>query len=73
LRARLNSTPLPKLTLLFFAGAPGPRVLFFLEFVDENKLHRKSAPLTLRLEDFMIDPVKEFSEVLDRFLNSDTC
>jgi len=46
----------------FFAGAPGPRFLSFAEFVEETELHLESATLTLRLEDFMIDPVYEFSK-----------
>jgi hypothetical protein len=48
----------------FFAASPGPRFLSFSEFVEETELQQKSATLTLRLEDFMIDPVKEFTKVL---------
>jgi hypothetical protein len=49
----------------FFAGAPGPRFLSFPEFVEETELHLQSATLTLRLEDFMIDPFKEFSKIVE--------
>jgi len=49
----------------FFAGAPGPRFLSFSEFVEETELHMQSATLTLRLEDFMIDPFKEFSKIAE--------
>jgi hypothetical protein len=48
----------------FFAASPGPRFLSFSEFVEETELQQKSATLSLRLEDFMIDPVKEFSKLL---------
>ncbi len=47
----------------FFAGVPGPRFLSFQEFVEETDLHVQSGALTLRLEDFMIDPFKEFSKI----------
>jgi hypothetical protein len=49
----------------FFAGVPGPRFLSFQEFIEETELHLKSATLTLRLEDFMIDPRKEFSKIVE--------
>ena len=49
----------------FFAGVPGLPFLSFAEFVEETGLHRQSATLTLRLEDFMIDPSKEFSKIVD--------
>ena len=49
----------------FFAGAPGPRFLSFSEFVEETELHLQSATLTLRLEDFMTDPGKEFSKIVE--------
>src|SRR6202050_4158438 len=49
----------------FFAGAPGPRFLSFQEFVEETELHLESATLTLRLEDFMTDPAKEFSKIVE--------
>jgi len=47
----------------FFAAAPGPRFLSFAEYVEETELHLQSAPLALRLEDFMTDPLQEFSKV----------
>ena len=49
----------------FFTGAPGPRFLSFSEFVEETELHLQSATLPLRLEDFMIDPCKEFSKIVE--------
>jgi hypothetical protein len=49
----------------FFAGAPGPPFLSFPEYVEETELHLQTATLALRLEDFMIDPVKEFSKIAD--------
>jgi len=48
----------------FFAAVPGPRFLSFAEFVEETELYLQSATLTLRLEDFMIDPLKEFSKIV---------
>jgi hypothetical protein len=47
----------------FFAGVPGPRFLSFPEFAEETELHLQSATLALRLEDFAIDPLKEFSKI----------
>lgn len=60
----------------FFAGAPSHlrfpcyhtkrqrhRFLSFSEFVEETELHLRSNSLALRLEDFMIDPLKGFSEM----------
>jgi hypothetical protein len=49
----------------FYASAPGQRFLSFPEFVEETELHRQSATLALRLEDFMIDPVTEFSKIVE--------
>jgi len=49
----------------FYAAAPGQRFLSFPEFVEETELHRQSATLALRLEDFMIDPVTEFSKIVE--------
>ena len=49
----------------FFAAVGGPRFLSFLEFVEETELFLQSATLTLRLEDFMIDPLKEFSKIVE--------
>jgi hypothetical protein len=41
----------------FFSAIPGdPPFLSFPEFVEEIELFLQSATLTLRLEDFMIDP-----------------
>jgi hypothetical protein len=44
---------------------PGQRFISFPEFVEETELFLQSATLTLRLEDFMIDPLKEFSKVVE--------
>jgi hypothetical protein len=52
----------------FFAAEPGPRFLSFPEFVEETELYLRSATLTLRLEDFMIDPLEEFSKVAEVML-----
>ena len=49
----------------FFAAVGGPRFLSFPEFVEETELYLQSATLTLRLEDFMIDPFKEFSKIVE--------
>jgi hypothetical protein len=49
----------------FFASMRGPRFLSFPEFVEETELFLQSATLTLRLEDFMIDPFKEFSKIVE--------
>jgi hypothetical protein len=48
-----------------FAAIGGPRFLSLLEFVEETELYLQSATLTLRLEDFMIDPLKEFSRIAE--------
>jgi hypothetical protein len=48
---------------IFFARTPGPRFLSFPEFVEETELFIHCATLALRLEDFMIDPVREFSKI----------
>jgi hypothetical protein len=48
----------------FFAALPGPRFLSFPEFVEETELFLQSATLALRLEDFMIDPFKEFCKIV---------
>jgi hypothetical protein len=47
----------------FFAASPGQRFLSFAEYVEETELHLQAAPLALRLEDFMTDPLREFSKV----------
>jgi hypothetical protein len=49
----------------FFAAMPDPRFLSFPEFVEETELFLPVATLTLRLEDFMIDSLKEFSKIVD--------
>ena len=49
----------------YFAAAPGPRFLSFAEFVEETELYLQSAPVTVRLEDCTIDPVKEFSKIVE--------
>jgi hypothetical protein len=49
----------------FFAAVPGTRFLSFPEFVEETELYLQSATLTLRLEDCMIDPFKEFSKLVE--------
>jgi len=49
----------------FFATVPGPRFLSFPEFVEETELYLESATLPLRLEDFVIDPLKEFSKIVN--------
>jgi hypothetical protein len=45
--------------------SPSSRFLSFPEFVEETELYLQSATLTLRLEDFMIDPFKEFSKIVE--------
>ena len=49
----------------FYLGTAGPRFLSFAEFVEETALHFQSATLALRLEDFMINPLQEFSKIVD--------
>ena len=48
-----------------FAGVPGPRFLSFEEFVEETELHLQTATLALRLEDFTIDPSREFCRIAE--------
>ena len=48
----------------FFPAGPGPRFLSFAEFVEETELHLQSTPFALRLENFMVDPRKEFSKIV---------
>jgi hypothetical protein len=50
---------------VFFASQPGPRFLSFPEFVEETELHLKEATLALRFEDFIADPRREISKVLE--------
>jgi hypothetical protein len=49
----------------FWAASPGLRFLSFPEFVEETELYLQAATLALRLEDFMIDPFKEFSKIVE--------
>jgi hypothetical protein len=49
----------------FFAAMPGPPFLSFPEFVQETEMHLQSATLTLRLEDFTIDPRGEFFKIVE--------
>ena len=49
----------------FFSAVPGARFLSFPEFLEETELYLQSATLTLRLEDFAMDPLKEFSKIVD--------
>lgn len=49
----------------FFASLPGPRFLSFPEFVEETELYLRSATLALRLEDFVINPLAEFSKIAE--------
>jgi hypothetical protein len=56
-----SAVPRPR----FLVGVPGRRLLSFAEFVEETELYLQAATLTLRLEDFMIDPLKEFSKIVE--------
>jgi len=47
----------------FYSAIAGPRFLSFPEFVEETELYLQTASLSLRLEDFMTDPLKEFSKI----------
>jgi hypothetical protein len=49
----------------FWAAVPGPRFLSFPEFVEEADLYLQSATLAVRLEDFMVDPLKEFYKIAE--------
>ncbi len=49
----------------FFGASRGLRFLSFSEFVEETEIHLQSHLLTLRLEDFAINPLKEFSKILE--------
>ena len=49
----------------FFAAVRGPRFLSFPEFVEETELYIRAATLALRLEDFMTDPLKQFSKIAE--------
>jgi len=48
---------------VFLGGSPGRYFLSFQEFVEETELYLQSASLTLRLEDFSVDPAREFSRI----------
>jgi hypothetical protein len=48
----------------FTASFPGPPFLSFAEFVEETTLFIECATLSLRLEDFMLDPLKEFTKIV---------
>jgi hypothetical protein len=47
-----------------FAALRGQRFLSFQQFVEETELYLGRATLTLRLEDFMTDPLREFSKIV---------
>jgi hypothetical protein len=47
------------------AAMPGRRFLSLAEFVEETGLFLQCATLALRLEDFAIDPLKEFSKIAE--------
>ncbi len=49
----------------FIAAVGGPRFLSFPEFVEETELFLDTATLTLRIENCMIDPFKEFSKIVE--------
>jgi hypothetical protein len=49
----------------FWAAVVGRRFLTFPEFVEETELYLQSSTLSLRLEDFAIDPLKEFSRIAE--------
>jgi hypothetical protein len=48
----------------FLSRPSGMRFLSLPEFVEETELHFQSATLALRLEDFMTDPTREFSRIV---------
>lgn len=48
----------------FFASSMGPPFLSFHDYVEETELFIKSASLSLRMEEFAINPLKEFSKLL---------
>jgi hypothetical protein len=49
----------------FFAAVGWPPFLSFPEYVEETELFLESATLALRFEDFMTDPLKEFSKIAE--------
>jgi len=48
----------------FTAIFPGPRFFSFAEYVEETTLFIERATLSLRLEDFMADPLREFAKIV---------
>jgi len=60
---RRSNVPIPTRSVLPNPPPKPVRFLSFPEFVEESELYFQSATLTLRLEDFMIDPVKEFCKI----------
>ena len=60
-----NSSPSPGAILTSSRAASDRQRLSFPEFVDETLLHIQHATLALKLEDFMRDPVTEFSKIAD--------
>jgi hypothetical protein len=48
----------------FTATIPGPPFLSFAEFVEETMLFIECATLSLRLEDFISDPLEEFAKIV---------
>ncbi len=48
----------------FFPASNDPPFLSFPQFVEETELFIQSATLSLRMEDFAIDPPKEFLRLL---------
>lgn len=49
---------------LWFKDGHAPRFLSFKEFAEETELFLQVATLALRLEDFSVDPRKEFSKIV---------
>jgi hypothetical protein len=49
----------------FWKASPGLRFLSFPEFVEETEIYLQTATLTLRFEDFTINPLKEFSKIAE--------
>jgi len=49
----------------FFATSIGPPFLSFREYVEETELFIQTAQISSRMEDFAIDPLKEFSKILE--------
>ncbi|MGH9533890.1 MAG: hypothetical protein ACRD2E_03430 [Terriglobales bacterium] len=47
----------------FYGGPEEPRFLSLLQFVEETELYVQCATLALRLEDFSLDPRREFARV----------